>query len=931
MPISTGTETIGKEKVKLTVTSGNLSSGGTETYSTSKGNVTVGVERIGGEDKVLVVGSPEAVNEATRHRHSSSRNSAPVGAYDLEKGQSRQATVIEQAVIKQQSNQPVSSVYREAPLVDNNYLGQNIGKKEVIFFQTDDAGNDRQVFKMNYESKQPPNPKSQGPMQSDIQGSIGPAPSRSRWSHIAEVLDTSAASIISRGNSQNMAEVKAYAQNVLPILKFNKQGLKETGGILLEEYGQFRKGSAWVMNNAIQLNVGTTKNEFKSIPQIMRDYGSNQRAKWDASRSELIPQGFDSSPNPFPNEIGNNTSYKSFGEKELVGSHNIGMFNGFKNFFNQDIKKPVKEIYYASTGVAASIGAELFEQPVEAYGIFKGISMIGKAGATVGNFFGPGVGGFASSAAKYGTIGLMGLNARNQITDSAEKSYFTQGFVGSIVGFEALGVGGRYLKNKIAIPAQKTFNPGFVEDPGIALKPVHTDPIAPDALIRDFGGTRQTTVHVTENPAINFKNGDLLLRGFPEEAQGFRKNIDSLNFYRSLPESPGVLTDLKMSSVVKGSPEGLNFNYGKPGAFLEGAELIPGGVRYAEGKPQAYLAYLSDVNPTDYPSSQISDQFRFFKPRRQLLVEDVDVNYVQRLPGETPLAYNQRTNQMTGMSMIPAENIYGMSMERQVTTPSSFTGVAGNEYPGSQLRFIEDGGFTYYEQPRSLGWPLNKVGPLERAYQNTAFGKDFLRLDITRVKTLPVEDFAAFDSFSAAEMPEINMAEYNRSYGRTRYVGPRDLVSDSLKGSASRAPMPFSESFSPSMSESMSPFNSFSYSTSESFSPSFSMSRSRSMSESESFSASFSGSPSPSMSFSLSPSLSRSGSPSMSPSFSELPSEPFIPFINSQDDVFQVKKPKKNNSFGNELGYDPSLIGVDLGIKKSKKNGPLFGFEIRGL
>ena len=498
--------------------------------------------------------------------------------------------------------------------------------------------------------------------------------------------------------------------------------------------------------------------------------------------------------------------------------------------------------------------------------------------------------------------------------------------VGGAFGFsKTTAAANRLIQNTFIVPINKRFNPNYVSSKNniiqlknqqIEMKPVHTDPITRSKLIKDFGNTEQWTIHATEG--LKFDNGGLLkLESNPTMAKGFRKQNDLLHFYRSLP------TD--------------------------------------DGNPQAYMAYMSDVSPIDYPSQQ-GIGFNLFKPKKQLLLEKAQVAYIKPLKGESMFKYAQRTGKLSGVTQLPAENIFSRSIERQAITPSKFTGRTGTEYKGSILQKQAELGFTYFEQKpldattfntkvfssKSTGGYGLKSLKAVKDYYDTSFSK----VHLTEVKTLRLLDYnpTQTKSFNNLRLNTItkpnrvlNMAKYTSSYGTQSISFSSYLPALSIFSSSRRSPSrSLSRSLSPSISLSRSPSRSLSRSLSSSLSPSISPSRSPSRSPSQSYSI-FSSSPSLSRSLSpsLSPSISPSRSPSRSPShsesiFSSSPSRspsrsyssskiretPTPLFTFPSYDKPQQRKGRPMRSVKSPRGYAPSLVAFDFNIKAPKGFNP---------
>lgn len=175
-----GTETIGGKDYAVIVGSPSAiesatkrSSGGSSTqrYTTPSGRtVTVGTETIGGQQYQISVGSPEAIREAYPSRSGSSSQS--FGVYDVRNQQTRIASVIEAAAVQQQiNNSKVSSAVSSSGFTDARTLinGKNV---DAVYFIPEERGS-RPVAVLN----KAPDPAS------SITGTLEAAPKRSVFSY----------------------------------------------------------------------------------------------------------------------------------------------------------------------------------------------------------------------------------------------------------------------------------------------------------------------------------------------------------------------------------------------------------------------------------------------------------------------------------------------------------------------------------------------------------------------------------------------------------------------------------------------------------------------------------------------------------------------------------------------------------------------------
>lgn len=378
------------------------------------------------------------------------------------------------------------------------------------------------------------------------------------------------------------------------------------------------------------------------------------------------------------------------------------------------------------------------------------------------------------------------------------------------------------------------------ELPGFDLASRHSDKVPLKSLLREAGKER-TTTHVSDAiPKAFHRDGGMVLKGGEAGgASGWRLASDAQHFYK--------------------------------------------------GVGRGFLAYLRESNPTDYAHSE-GAIYSLWPLRNELLFEqNTPIKYYAPRAGESFLSYQMRVGQYSGETMIPGENIYGISMEKQVITPAKFTGVKGTMYPGSYIEKVKDWGFTYHTETPPLPSSLRGI-PFAETLNRIIRGRD-LKIHISEIKTHPLEGGVT----PPARMPVLDLGAYARAQAT-----PVISVSSALSSTSSSAAAAFGGLFSSvqqqsrslssttpkvSSSTSVSRSKPVSWSsTSKSRSPQVSVSESASQSFSrlfESVSQSVSGSQSPvsvsrspsgSQSRSISVSDSPSGSPSISISTGELTS-----------------------------------------------------------
>jgi hypothetical protein len=340
----------------------------------------------------------------------------------------------------------------------------------------------------------------------------------------------------------------------------------------------------------------------------------------------------------------------------------------------------------------------------------------------------------------YGTYEWV-KNIPNRLLTGLRGDPFIAGeLAGEVVGGYYLGkgtakvVGGPFGKFRV-ITEQKIgqIKGTYVEEPGIKFVESYTyEPVSGDVLVQQVAGKEATLVHMTQHKAFNVKPGEqLLLEAKPEQAAGFRKQFDALHWYQSAPAPTG--------------------------------------------EPLGYLAY---VGIGEGVSESLKITIR--KPKTQAVVTHDVIQFVKPRPGETFAEYQVRTGQMSGKTLIPGENVFGYSTERQVITPAHFESqlVQGLEYPGTYLRKVRDVGWTHYRQVTLPRWLRDtRVG---RFLQKLGYGEKYHKIHISEWEKIPVETAKRVEKL-AEEFEEraktLDLARYNEEYGRVRYVSVSEIIS----------------------------------------------------------------------------------------------------------------------------------------------------------
>lgn len=220
--------------------------------------------------------------------------------------------------------------------------------------------------------------------------------------------------------------------------------------------------------------------------------------------------------------------------------------------------------------------------------------------------------------------------------------------------------GGKFFGTYITPIAKKPFqsayaklSPRYVEYKGSGIRLVEGTTIpTPLNILQRFEGTKQTTIHTTLSPQLKY--GVTLQAGEKGSVGAFRTSINQYNFYQSLPKNKKALA------------------YGG---------YIGIGDTYSAGTKQVF----SLINPT--PKAFIFRN-QFISPTPKGLLKK----------GIKEVVTFQTTKAGT---YIPAENLFGRSVERQAATS-----VGLKESPLFKIeknpKGALEGRFTYYNQKKPL-------------------------------------------------------------------------------------------------------------------------------------------------------------------------------------------------------------------------------------
>lgn len=320
-------------------------------------------------------------------------------------------------------------------------------------------------------------------------------------------------------------------------------------------------------------------------------------------------------------------------------------------------------------------------------------------------------------------------------------------FVGQIVGTTLLTTGaskvlGGPVSKAKAITEQRIgkITGSFIETPGIKFVESFTwDPATADVLVKQLAGKKATLVHMTLHKTFNVKPGtEILLEAKPEFAKGFRKQFDALHFYQSAPSS--------------------------------------------KGEPLGYLAYVG-------VGEGLSESIKFTlrRPKIQAIISKDVVEFVKPRKGESFAEYQVRTGQMSGKTMIPGENIFGHSTERQVITPARFKSsiMEGLEYPGTKLIKKRDIGWTHYKQTSEFPVIVERT-KLSKILRKLGYGEKYHKIHLSEWEKRPVETASkeAARPGKGARSRTLELTKYYEEYGRVRYVSLSEVASKALSYSA---------------------------------------------------------------------------------------------------------------------------------------------------
>ena len=256
--------------------------------------------------------------------------------------------------------------------------------------------------------------------------------------------------------------------------------------------------------------------------------------------------------------------------------------------------------------------------------------------------------------AKVTPYALVGTQATMEFTsgDTKKASKTIIGGVSFIKGFE----GGFELGENTIISLSK-FSKNYIPIEKTNIKPVEDVTIPTKlSLLRKQEGTMRGGTHVTMNLPKLSKERTFIVTRFPEETKGFRKVAEQYPLYKSLQikeeETPAYLG---YAGIV-----------GKNPLSTESKSV------FSLTRPQPNILYFEDyIQPTT------KEQINIVKGKGNIIQKAKDIINMQSLK--------------KGSTNIPAENLLGVSIERQTTTPE-----------GSLIRIKPSKSFTIYETDGKL-------------------------------------------------------------------------------------------------------------------------------------------------------------------------------------------------------------------------------------
>lgn len=229
-------------------------------------------------------------------------------------------------------------------------------------------------------------------------------------------------------------------------------------------------------------------------------------------------------------------------------------------------------------------------------------------------------------------------------------------------------------------------------------------------MIKEYTGKRVPTGHATPEPQ-GFALGageETLLRGFPEEAGGFRSEKELLHFYSAL-----------------GSPEDVTLYGGYVGVgqgFSEEAIKIKVG-----GRAVALVTTDTYIDPEFLPSA-----------------------------GESIDDYLSRTSRLSGKTGLAQETLLGLSAERQAVTPASYERF-GEQLTGS--KFISEGKVGTFQVKETPSGFLGRI-PVIRSMLSR-----YTDISVVLGRFEPA-DVADLGSSSKV----LDVPEYSKGLGSTRNI-----------------------------------------------------------------------------------------------------------------------------------------------------------------
>lgn len=290
---------------------------------------------------------------------------------------------------------------------------------------------------------------------------------------------------------------------------------------------------------------------------------------------------------------------------------------------------------------------------------------------------------------------------------------------------EALGIvaGGVLLANagRISSSIKRKISPNYVPLEETGLSVIKENAMKPLGELSKLEGEKITTVHSTLSDKLNLKVGkELPLEAQPEGTGGLRKSLTQYSFYKS-------------TEGIRGQFIGI----GEAGSETQ--------LKFSALNPKRTALIFREDYITPNPKG--------FNTARGLLEW-------QNLPSQS------------GKTFLAPENVFKMTMEEQVNTPAK---LASMGRVGSTLKAVKGpltGKYTtyldYYKPPKFLEG--TKLGNIIKKIPKSEYDINFVE-----ARTKPVSTPSLGLAQTQPVKQSLNLGEYSRSYGKTKYISLSEL------------------------------------------------------------------------------------------------------------------------------------------------------------